>query len=218
MAFRKSQPHFQCVTVDLRGHGDSGLYMGSTGVAMSDSHAVGHCAEDILHLTNHPQLAIPLRGLHAVPDLLVGHSFGGKVALKYVEQLHLLGGGESLPHHTWILDSLPGLYDRADLSTSGDFQSVFKVFHVLDQLPAQFESREQVVNLMCDVHGVEKSVALWLATNIVYEESTKAFRWSFNLPVIKQLFADFCEQDMWSFLETFDGDGMIHFLRAGTLS
>ena len=39
--------------------------------------------------------------------------------------------------------------------------------------------------------------------------------WGFNLNVINELFTDFCNENMWHFLENYEGDKKIHFIRAG---
>jgi pimeloyl-ACP methyl ester carboxylesterase len=44
------------------------------------------------------------------PDLICGHSFGGKVAMAYAKEG--LAHGWHVPRHTWVFDSLPGAVDR----------------------------------------------------------------------------------------------------------
>jgi len=207
LAFRKLQPQFQCVTVDLRGHGTAQQK------AILNHNTIMQCVDDITQVINDPKLGIPVVTNTAVPDLLCGHSFGGKVALSYISKLH--EEDESLPLNTWILDSLPGTYQRNSLADNGDFESVFKVFEVLATLPTHFTTREEMVDSLCTSHGFEKSLALWLATNLTLDIPTQQFVWSFDLMVIKSLFEDFCALDMWEFLERYDGAGKLHFLRAG---
>ena len=209
LAFRKLHPQFQCVTVDLRGHGDTKQQKQS----LNNHNTIMQCVDDIAQVVNDPQLGIPVVTHTAVPDLLCGHSFGGKVALSYISKLH--EEDESLPLNTWIIDSLPGTYHRNSFAQNGDFESVFKVFEVLESLPTHFTSREEMVDSLCTSHGFEKSLALWLATNLTLDVPTQQFIWSFDLMVIKSLFEDFCALDMWDFLERYDGSGKLHFLRAG---
>ena len=71
------------------------------------SHTVGSCADDLHSLLSSGTL--PLQA--PVPTLICGHSFGGKVALAYLQQSMRLG--RPLPSHTWILDSLPGTYNTS---------------------------------------------------------------------------------------------------------
>lgn len=99
--FRKLHPDFQCVTVDFRGHGDSHASIESEW----DENTVDNSALDLYQLTHSSPL-----GLMKSPTILCAHSFGGKVALRYLEKVHQ--AGLKLPEHTWILDSIPGPYRR----------------------------------------------------------------------------------------------------------
>ena len=99
--FRKLHPEFQCITVDFRGHGDSHVTIESEW----DENTVDNSALDLYQLTHSSPL-----GLMNAPTILCAHSFGGKVALRYLEKIHSLG--QKLPEHTWILDSIPGPYRR----------------------------------------------------------------------------------------------------------
>jgi surfactin synthase thioesterase subunit len=42
------------------------------------------------------------------PEVVCGHSMGGKVALEYIQQVAAESGGARLPQHVWVLDSQPG--------------------------------------------------------------------------------------------------------------
>ena len=213
VTFRKQQPQFQCVTVDFRGHGDSA----TVARRQQGDDTVAGCAVDIAAVAHAPTLGLSTATGAAVPDLLSGHSFGGKVALQYLSA-HIMNAGDSSgPRHTWIIDSLPGVYDpRASGAENGDFQSVFRVLDVLEHLPTTFKTRDAAVALMmAPPYGFDKPLAQWIATNLVQPPSGDGFVWGFDLPVIQNLFTDFCTLDMWPFVEGYDGDGTLHFLRAG---
>lgn len=132
------------VTVDHRGHGQSAtppILMGAT------SNTVSSCAEDL-----HSLLAsgtLPL--LAPVPTLICGHSFGGKVALAYLQQSLRLG--RPLPSHTWILDSLPGTYNtRLDAMQKPDSSVTFvldSVQNLYEKNPLDnFRSKDAVVQAL----------------------------------------------------------------------
>lgn len=200
--WNKLHPQFQSVAVDLRGHGQS--------IHLAPPHTVAACANDIDHLISST--------VKRTPDIVFAHSFGGKVAIKYVEEA--LQAGKPLPKDIWILDSIPFKYTMQQDATKKS-QSVFYVFDVLRRMPRYFKSREWVVEELC-YHGLEKPIALWLATNIVMDpklDSDLKFRWCFELEVIEALFEDFCELDLSEFLnefrETSSLDTCIHFLQAG---
>lgn len=112
---QRHQGH-QCVAVDHRGHGSS-----LQPHFIQGKHTVEQCAEDLNHLLD--------TFFENDAYILCAHSFGGKVALAYLNQR--MSQGKSLPAHTWILDSIPGIYNREE--TGG--QSVSQIFHLLSKLP-----------------------------------------------------------------------------------
>jgi len=145
-SFSVKDPELAVLAVDLRGHGDSGLNyslqaagtgIGSGATTGSGSvhpsfhiHTVENCAYDIIHLLS--QLDIP-----TTTDIrLCAHSFGGKVALRYLEicqgyrsnSATIMSGALKQPSpvsmdydvaltpsirtmlqpsHVWIVDSIP---------------------------------------------------------------------------------------------------------------
>lgn len=134
-SFSVKDPQLAVLAVDLRGHGDSGLNYSllPEGAPIHPSfhvNTVENCAYDLVHLLS--QLDIP-----TTTNLrLCAHSFGGKVALKYLEICEgyrktsdmLMSGVLKTPSpvssdndvtltpsvrqflqpsHTWIVDSVP---------------------------------------------------------------------------------------------------------------
>lgn len=198
----KQHPSFSCVTIDHRGHGAS--------PNMTGPNTVASCAADFSSL-----IAAEVRKLEV--NMILAHSFGGKVALQYLNDQ--CENGSRLPKHTWILDSIPRPYVKHDDTTPSN-QSVFHVFDILNTLPKYFESREWAVERLVEA-GLHRAIALWLATNIVSSppeivvDGKKKYCFGFDLNTIKELFDDFCEKDMWEFLRSYDGEEHIHFIRAG---
>lgn len=66
-------PHWQVVLVDLRCHGESAAVSGQ----MERPHSVESAAADVTRL---------LAALKLFPEVLIGHSFGGKCVLSIVQQ------------------------------------------------------------------------------------------------------------------------------------
>ena len=99
--FRKLHPNFTCYAIDLRGHGESHFIDDSK--IKWENNTVYNSAEDLHELIINQKI-----NSINTPNILCAHSFGGKVALKYLEKLYL--SDMELPDHTWILDSLPGPY------------------------------------------------------------------------------------------------------------
>lgn len=194
MLWNKLHPEFKCITVDHRGHGAS--------PAMYPPHTCHACAMDVKELFDTENLPRP--------NVVVGHSFGGKVALNYLEDCEK--EGHPTPEHTWVLDSIPFLYPKELDIQQGD-NSVFKVFDSLSALPTTFASREWFVEELSK--EVPRPIALWLATNVNIGDDKKTFQLGVDIGVVKQLFASFCESDLTKFLENYRGSGHIHFVRAG---
>jgi pimeloyl-ACP methyl ester carboxylesterase len=195
MLWNKEHPEYKCITIDHRGHGAS---MGN----FAAPHTVAACAADIKELFDSENLPRP--------DVVVGHSFGGKVALKYVENCE--NEGHETPAHTWVLDSIPFLYPR-HLDIDQGENSVFRVFESLEKLPTTFSSREWFVDELCK--EVPRPIALWLATNVNVMEDRKTFQVGIDINVVKDLFASFCETNLEPYLKNYNGSGQIHFVRAG---
>ncbi len=222
--------NIKVVAVDHRGHGESH--------GMPDENTLQSCASDISSL-----LSRELSSGQKL-DLLCGHSFGGKVALKYLQQLYDHPSRPTLPKTTWVLDCLPGCFDGFSNISSGAERdklnheqnnvtnpssndkeiSVGGIFDILSNIPRHFERPEHAQKMLTD-KGISLPIAQWLtsecrSTNV---NGKHTYELGFNLQVTTELFADFCKTDMWGFLERFDGtsrgpDGAhasIHFVRAG---
>lgn len=67
---------------------------------MDPPHTVNSCATDLHRLCSE---------LGVRPDAVLGHSFGGKVAIEFT-RLAVEGAAQTAPPaHTWVLDSMPGV-------------------------------------------------------------------------------------------------------------
>jgi pimeloyl-ACP methyl ester carboxylesterase len=215
--FVKKHPNYRAVAVDLRAHGSSNNLAGDSSVL-----SCGLDLSSFLH-----QQGIP-SSTTGNKDILCGHSFGGKVVLMYAKLL--CGEKRPLPKNIWIMDSLPGKYEEERLRHSDNKdRSVSQIISILRAMPRQFQSNQWAIDYLV-TQGISKPIAQWLATSIVdntqHRSSTanisednnpmttsKAF--SFNIDIIHDLFLDFCQLDMWHFLEDYSGESYIHFLQAG---
>lgn len=180
-------PQFGVVTVDLRGHGDS------HGFALP--HTVDACVTDLDALAS----AGVIR-----PWGLIGHSFGGKVALCAAR------GGRGLAG-VWALDSAPGT--AADAGTAAASDDVWQVIERLARIPLPAPDRDTVVREMEQV-GLPPAIRAWMTTNLV--RGPDGLRWRFDLPCVRQLMWSYGQTDAWPALEGgADARPRIHFVRAG---
>jgi pimeloyl-ACP methyl ester carboxylesterase len=166
-------PEWGFLLPDLRGHGDS--------PAGEPPHTVAACAEDVLALT---------AGLGITPSTILGHSFGGKVALATAQ----LAESRGLPiEGVWVLDAPPG---RPEVSLAVNSE-VVQVVLALRGLPDRFERREELVTVLT-AQGFSLSLAQWMTTNL--RSTGDGLRWRFDLDVISALLQDYAVTDAWGYL------------------
>lgn len=175
-------PGWQLRTVDHRNHGDSPLLPGP--------HSVRSCALDL------QDLAV---GLGEQPEVLIGHSFGGKVALAHAA-LRPPGLAQ-----VWVLDAMPGpVCDRGD-------NEVDRVIAALGEIPQPLPRRDAVVPLL-EARGFSSTLARWMTTNL--EEAPGGYTWRFNLPAVREMIDDYFNLDLWPVLEAPRVGPQIHVVRA----
>lgn len=220
--FLQQRPEFTAISLDHRGHGGSiAMNATSTEVEPEKPLTVATCANDMIDLFHYNSEFQDNFNSYSPPSVVCAHSFGGKVALEYLRQCADLALPK--PQVTWVLDCLPGPYNR-DADQDDRQQSVSVVMHALLEAPVVFDSRSQAVDYLLS-HGIGMAIANWLANGMKEEVSTgsfshefdgRKFRFGFDIYTVKHLFEDFCELDMWDLLESFDQqDGLINFVRAG---
>jgi esterase len=177
-------PDWGFVLVDLRGHGQS--------LGAPPPHSLDSAAQDLVHLGEH--LGLNMRGI-------MGHSFGGKVALAYAalrpDQLD----------EVWVLDSTPSV--RAEgMKTVG----AAHVLDTLDALPTTFPTREFFVEHMA-ASGMNRPEIEWLAMNV--RRDGEAFRFRLDLPTIRALLEDYFARDLWFVVEHADTTRRLGFIIGG---
>ncbi|KAI3782440.1 hypothetical protein L2E82_12487 [Cichorium intybus] len=114
------------VLVDLRCHGNSTDREG-----LSPPHDTANAARDLANLVKSLDWAWP--------DIVIGHSLGGKVALQYALSCAQGDYGDSakLPKQVWVLDCVPGKVEN-----KSQYQELEKALHALLTLPSPIPSQE----------------------------------------------------------------------------
>ena len=174
------RPEWGCVLVDLRLHGDSRGF--------EPPHTVQACGEDVAAL---------LTSTSPAPYVVLGHSFGGKVALRVAE----LEAVES--RQVWVVDSSP-----APTSPSG---VAVEMLQAVRGLPLAFSARSEVVEGL-QSRGFSGFVASWMATNL--EKQGDVYRWRFDLDSMEALLVDFFQLDLWGIVEGPPAGLELHFVKA----
>lgn len=157
------RPEYACWLVDLPHHGDSGP--GENG------DTVRGLAQDVAAWA-----------AESVPDLtsILGHSFGGKVALAVAERRR------TVPLDVWVIDSTPEAKPASG--------SAWDMMRVIGEMPSAFGSRDEAVAGL-QAAGYSQGVAVWMATNL--RRDGDVFRWSIDFTAMRRLLDDFFVTDLW---------------------
>lgn len=176
-----ARPEWGVVLVDLRLHGGSAE-------GFAPPHTVEACARDVAELE--AALGAPARAL-------VGHSFGGKVAL-----LRAADPAEHLSQ-VWVVDST--------LRTGEPAGTPWEVIGIVRSLPDHFASRDELADAMVR-HGYARGVGQWLAMNL--ERGEGGFRWRLDWDGVEALLRDYFDTDVWPVIEAPPEETTLHFVKA----
>jgi pimeloyl-ACP methyl ester carboxylesterase len=166
--------------IDLRQHGASQNF--------EPPHTIAAAAADLERLATE---------LNEQPSAVLGHSFGGKVALMYARE-----HGDALDQ-LWLIDSTADA--RAPSGTA------WQMLQHVRAAPREFASREELVSYLSQ-KGIAQPVGQWMATNL--ERANNGFRWRFDLAAIEQLMKDFFVVDLWEVIENPPGHLQSHIVKA----
>lgn len=183
-------PRLRVVLVDLRCHGDS--------VGAPPPHTVQACAQDLVTLVQH---------LGTQPAAVIGHSFGGKVALTYARE-----NTDTTLRQVWTLDTPPGLHAAADPDELG----VAQVVDLLEGVPLPLSSRQALVDILTGL-GTPAPLAQWMTTNVKPvspSEPASGLTWKFDLAGVRELLASYVATDLWPVLENPPPGLHLHVVRA----
>lgn len=175
----RERPDWGVRLIDLRQHG--------TSQGFAPPHTIEAAARDISEMADR---------LGEAPAGILGHSFGGKVALVYA-RTHAQG-----LRQIWIIDSTP------EARTPDG--SAWRMLEIVRKCPREFASRDDLVELLGQA-GVAVPVAQWMATNLEYQEG--AYRWRFDLDAIEELLRDFFETDLWDVIESPPTGSDLHIVK-----
>ncbi|XP_010256254.1 PREDICTED: protein ABHD11 [Nelumbo nucifera] len=182
LASSTSSVDWRMVLVDLRNHGRSSEIKG-----LNPPHDMFNAARDLANL-------VKSQGW-SWPDVVIGHSMGGKVALQFVESCARgdYGHSATLPKQLWVLDSVPGQVSSDD--SNGEVE---KVLQTLQTLPSSIPSRKWLVEHMTKL-GFSKSLSEWIGSNL--KKSGEHETWAFDLQAAVEMFNSYMKNSYWSLLE-----------------
>lgn len=173
-------PAWGAELVDLRNHGRS--------LAFSAPHTLAACVADLE----------ALRGAFEAPvELVLGHSFGGKVVLAW-----LAAHGEALVaaglRRAIVVDSVPGAGASARAS-----DVTRRVVEALAAAPPWYPDRAGFARELTH-EGFDKGTVDWLAMNVgpaKDDAGRDGFAFKLDLEAIRALLRDYLERDLWGVVE-----------------
>jgi pimeloyl-ACP methyl ester carboxylesterase len=192
--FSALHPNLSFLLVDLRNHGDShGAY---------PPHTLLSCANDIMKLVDYYQVS---------PYYILGHSFGGKVGLKFTELRH--ANKLMLPQQAWVLDTYPTTVEEKNLMGSFQGSHIGEVLRALRSIKRPITDRDSLKKELIEMHNFGPIFASWMTTNLKYTDGIN-MDWKFNLDSIEEMFKSYKQECMWDYLGNPPGDMKIKYVRA----
>lgn len=175
----RARTDWGALLVDLRQHGAS--------QGFAPPHTVNAAVDDLAALAT----------AEVRPAAVLGHSFGGKVALAYAARRP-----ETL-RQVWVVDSTP------EARPPGG--TAWRMLEVVRGLPDAFASRDELIDAL-EAAGFARPIGQWMATNLVPADG--ALRWRFDTAAIEDLMLDFFRTDLWDVVEQPSPGLSIHFVKA----
>ena len=173
-----ARPAWGAVLVDLRLHGHS--------QGFEPPHTLRACVRDLLQLA---------AALDRPFDAILGHSFGGKVAL--------MMAAATAPSQVWVIDASPGRRSPGGAAA--------RLLRTVKRHPGPFATRAAAIARV-EAEGFAAHVAQWLATNLVLGD--EGYRWRFDPDSVEQLLMDYFRCDLWDVIEAPAPASEIHVVRA----
>lgn len=162
-----SRPDIAAHLVDLRGHGRSPM--------TEKPHTLHAAAADVAALID---------GEIGEPVAMLGHSFGGKVAMR------LAMDRPDLVERLIVVDASPAVAEPGGVP--------WAMLDVLASLPGPFDSRDAAIADLGN-SGVPAALAQWLAMNL--QRQGAEYAWRFDIAMLRSLLQDYFASDTWPALE-----------------
>lgn len=191
-------PQWQVVLVDLRCHGESAALSGQ----LSKPHSVEAAAADVMRL---------LTSLKIFPDVMIGHSFGGKCVLSMAQQFSQMATRLPKPVKAWVLDALPGEVRSGEM---GQQDRPADLITALRRTPLPIPSRQALISQL-ESQGFSNAVAVWAAMNLTpFNGDSSKLTWSFDLEGISQMYRSYESTQLWDVLSRRMEGLSIQFVKA----
>lgn len=181
-------PRASVIAFDLRNHGSS----------------TKHCAPFTVEAAAH-DIVRACDKLSLSPTAIVGHSFGGKVALCAALQLRHV-------QQLWLLDSSPSIVSRDESPGEARPLNTLDIIDILETIAWPLTSRRELVTLLLE-RRVDEAIALWMTTNLIAKSD--GLHLIFTPSEMKAMLLDFVHLDGWPLITKLASNNVdVHLVRA----
>lgn len=185
--FVQNHPNYSALVFDLRNHGESSKHWAPF--------TVDACASDI---------ALACEKLSIKPTAIIGHSFGGKVAMMAAFRMHGV-------KQVWLWDCPPGqIQSEREPSRETSFTTL-SIIEILESFDWPVASRKALVEQLLRL-GVSNAIALWMTTNLIMEKD--GLRLIFDPAEMKAMLLDFLRLDGWPVVASLGHHLAVHIVAA----
>jgi len=168
----------------LRNHG-----LDKCGAAASPPHTITECVGDLIDL-----LQVQVNGTR--PDIVIGHSFGGKVALEYLRT------ASPKPDSVWLLDTMPGRAEESTFGAGGLVGgSMLSMLRALRELPQPLPSKQLVAEILA-AQGASAEVSHWIMGMVVRSVNRQEYQFNFDVGTVEELLVDYLNTDSWDVMSS----------------
>jgi esterase len=172
---------------DLRNHGESTKHWEPFSVLASAS-----------------DVAIACELLKIRPKAIIGHSFGGKVAILSAKYLNTITS-------LWLLDCPPGPVIDNNPIDGDKSLTALQIIDILKKTPWPMDSRRELFKHMKS-QGVSDSISAWMTTNLHGELGD--LHLNFTPYEVQQMLLDFLSLDLWDEIFSLSERMDVHLIAA----
>lgn len=192
------------ILVDLPGHGKSRLTVDQKN---GTPYSFARCVDDI-HSTMlaQTQKASP----SSMPQILVGHSWGGRLALEYTARQASVQEEEQTMDSCWLIDTVPGVANDSVNRVIDAVSEIVQASTVLD--------KNQLIEVLVDKYKIDTATAQWLASSYnLPDDQRSTIDFGFDLHLVRDIQSEFGTQDFMGLLfEILDrSPTAVHLVRGG---
>ncbi len=179
-------PAWGFVLPDLRNHGDAR--------GLAGPHTLDAACDDFADLG---------ASLGHRFDAVIGHSYGAKCALAWVDRT------QGALDHAVVVDGNPGARP-----VPGGGETVVRAVAMLTAMQgAAFETRERFVDaVMAD--GLSRDIAAWLGMNLGHDPDG-AYRLRIDMGAVRAMLDDYFARDLWRVVDDPPGSVRVHMVLGG---